>query len=42
MVAAVKRTVIPFVLTTVLVAGAGWGMQAYVPEARSIGEVLGR
>ena len=41
MVAAVKRTVIPFVLTTVLVAGAGWGMQAYVPEARSIGDVLG-
>ncbi len=42
MVAAVKRTVIPFVLTTVLVAGAGWGMQAYAPEARSIGAVLAR
>ena len=42
MVAAVKRTVIPFVLTTVLVAGAGWGMQAYAPEARSIGDVLSR
>lgn len=41
MVAAVKRTVIPFILTTVLVAGAGWGMQAHVPEARSIGDVLG-
>ena len=40
MVAALKRTVIPFVLTTVLVAGAGWGMQAHAPEARSIGEVL--
>jgi len=40
MVAALKRTVIPFVLTTVLVAGAGWGMEAYAPEARSIGEVL--
>ena len=40
MLAAVKRTVIPFVLTTVLVAGAGWGMQAAVPEARSIGGVL--
>jgi hypothetical protein len=42
MVAAVKRTMIPFVLTTVLVAGAGWGMQANAPEARSIGEVLAR
>jgi len=40
MVAALKRTVIPFVLTTVLVAVAGWGMQAHAPEARSIGEVL--
>jgi len=40
MVAALKRTVIPFALTTVLVAGAGWGMGAYAPEARSIGQVL--
>lgn len=42
MVAALKRTIIPFVLTTVLVAGAGGGMQACAPEARSIGDVLGR
>lgn len=39
MVAALKRTIIPFVLTTLLVAGIGWGMQAAVPGARSIGEV---
>jgi hypothetical protein len=40
MVAALKRTLLPFVLTTLVVAGAGWGMQAYAPEARSLGEVL--
>ncbi len=40
MVGAVKRTIIPFVLTTLVVAGAGWGMQAYAPEARSLGGVL--
>lgn len=40
MVAALKRTIIPFVLTTLVVAGAGWGMQAYAPEARSLGGVL--
>ena len=38
--AAVRRTILPFVLTTLTVAGAGWGMQAYAPEARSLGEVL--
>ena len=40
MVAALRRTLIPFVLTTLLVAGAGWGMQAHAPDARSMGEVL--
>lgn len=40
MLAALKRTIIPFVLTTLTVAAAGWGMQAYAPEARSLGEVL--
>jgi hypothetical protein len=35
-----RRTLLPFVLTTLVVAGAGWGMQAYAPEARSLGEVL--
>ncbi|MCC2956953.1 hypothetical protein LK542_15145 [Massilia sp. IC2-477] len=40
MFAALKRTLLPFVLTTLLVAGAGVGMQAYAPQARSLGEVL--
>lgn len=42
MVAAVKRTLIPFVLTTVVVTGAGWAMQAHQPDARSLGEVIAR
>ena len=40
MLAALRRTIVPFVLTTLTVAAAGWGMQAYAPEARSLGEVL--
>ncbi|TWI70041.1 hypothetical protein IP91_01119 [Pseudoduganella lurida] len=40
MVAAVKRTVIPFALTTLIVAGAGWAIQAGAPEARSLGEAI--
>lgn len=40
MVAALKRTLIPFFLTTLVVSGAGWGMQAYAPEARSLGDVF--
>lgn len=40
MLAALRRTMIPFVLTTLTLAAAGWGMQAYAPEARSLGEVL--
>ena len=42
MVAALKRTCVPFILTTILVAGAGWGMQAYAPDARSVGDVVFR
>lgn len=38
--AAVKRTILPFALTTLAAGGAGLGMQAYAPEARSLGEVL--
>ena len=37
---AVRRTIVPFMLTTLAVAGAGWGMQAWEPEARSLGEVV--
>lgn len=40
MFAALRRTLLPFALTTLAIAGAGWGMQAYAPEARSLGEVL--
>ena len=40
MLAALKRTMVPFILTTLVVAGAGWAMQSYAPEARSLGEVL--
>lgn len=40
MVAAVKRTLVPFILTTLVLGGAGWGMQAYAPQATSLGGVL--
>jgi len=39
---AVKRTITPFVLTTLVVTGAGWAMQHHAPEARSLGEVIAR
>jgi len=39
---AVRRTIIPFVLTTLVVTGAGWAMQHHAPEARSLGEVIAR
>jgi len=39
MPAALKRPAIPFLLTTLVVAGARIGMHAYAPEARSLGEV---
>lgn len=37
---AVRRTAWPFLLTAAVVAGAGWSMQKYAPEAHSIGEVI--
>ncbi|MBD8529780.1 MULTISPECIES: hypothetical protein [unclassified Massilia] len=40
MVAALKHTLVPFILTTLTLAAAGWGMQAYAPHARSLGDVL--
>lgn len=42
MFAAVKRTVIPFILTTLIVTGAGWAMQQHAPGARSLGDVIAR
>lgn len=40
MYTALKRTLVPFVLTTLVAGGAGWAMQAYAPDARSLGEVF--
>lgn len=40
--AALRRTILPFVLTTLAVSAAGLGMQAYAPDARSLGDVLAR
>jgi len=37
---ALRRTFLPFVLTTAFVTLAGWCMGRYAPEARSIGEVM--
>jgi hypothetical protein len=37
---ALRRTVKPFVATTVLVAACGWGLGLLVPHAHSLGEVL--
>jgi hypothetical protein len=40
MLAAVKRTLVPFILTALVAGAAGWGMQACAPEARSLGQVF--
>ena len=37
---ALKRTVWPFVATGLLVSALGWAMQAYAPEAHSLGQVI--
>lgn len=37
---AVRRTVVPFAITVLLMMAAGWGMSAYAPNARTLGEVL--
>jgi hypothetical protein len=37
---AIRRTVVPFVVATLIAALVGWGMSLYAPEARSIGDVL--
>jgi hypothetical protein len=36
---AVRRTLLPFILTTAVVAGCGWYLQHLAPNARSIGDV---
>jgi hypothetical protein len=40
--AAVRRTIVPFLLTTVAVGAAGFGMQHFAPDAHSIGQVMHR
>lgn len=37
---ALRRTVLPFVLTAVTLGVIGYALQAYAPQARSLGEVL--
>lgn len=37
---AFRRTVVPFILTAVIVSASGWGMAIYAPEAYSIGDVI--
>lgn len=37
---AVRRTFVPFAITALLMMAAGWGLSAYAPTARSLGEVL--
>lgn len=38
---ALRRTALPFVLTALLLATVGWGLQTAVPGARSVGDALG-
>jgi len=40
MVAALRHSALPFLLTALVAAGAGWGMQQYAPAAVSLGQVL--
>jgi hypothetical protein len=37
---AIRGTIWPFALTTLVVVGVGWGMNQYLPEAQSLGDVL--
>jgi hypothetical protein len=39
---AIRRTIVPFAITAMLVAAAGWGLSVYAPEARTLGEVFVR
>jgi hypothetical protein len=40
MLAALRHSALPFLLTALLAAGAGWAMQQYAPTAVSLGQVL--
>ena len=39
---ALRRTIVPFLLVALLLAGSGWAMERYAPEARSLGGVWNR
>lgn len=37
---AIRRTLVPFAVTALLMMATGWALSAYAPAARSLGEVL--
>lgn len=37
---ALRRTVLPFAITAVVLSAVGWGLHSLAPEARSLGEAL--
>lgn len=37
---AVRRTIVPFAITALLMMAAGWGLSTHAPTARTLGEVL--
>jgi hypothetical protein len=37
---AVRRTIVPFVITAVLAGAVGWGLSVYAPGARTLGDAL--
>jgi hypothetical protein len=38
--AAVRRTVVPFVITAVVAGAVGWGLSMYAPGAQTLGDAL--
>jgi len=37
---AIRRTIVPFVITAVLAGAVGWGLSVYAPGARTLGDAL--
>lgn len=37
---AVRRTIVPFVITAVLAGAVGWGLSVYAPGARTLGDAV--
>jgi membrane-bound metal-dependent hydrolase YbcI (DUF457 family) len=42
MVTAVRRTIIPFIVTMIVMTTAGYALQVSTPGAKSLGEVIAR